>query len=119
MRFAKRSVQLLNVTLAATTTYALGTLLDQFLNLPSIWLEATENSGTATCDVKVVGTQDGTNYLDLVAMTQLSASGREVKALPLLAKTMKITVTIGGTGNWTVKVYGVSAITDAQGSLTP
>ena len=119
MRFAKRSIQLLNVTLAATTTYALGTLLDQFLHLPSIWLEATENSGTTTCDVKVIGNQDGTNNLDLLTMTQLSASGREVKALPFLAKNMKITVTLGGVGNWTVKVYGVGAVTNAQGSLTP
>jgi len=119
MRFAKRSVQLLNVTLAATTTYDCGSLFKDFLHLPSIWLEATENSGTATCDVKVIGTQDGTNYLDLVAMTQLSATGREVKALPFLAKTMKITVTIGGTGNWTVKVYGIAALANAQGALTP
>jgi hypothetical protein len=117
-RFAKRSVQLVNATVTVTTTFDLGSVLKDFLHLPSIWLEATENSGTTTCDVKITGNQDGTNALDLLLMTQLSATGREVKALPFLAKNMKCVVTLGGAGNWTIKVYAVGAFCDSQGALS-
>jgi len=82
-----------------------------FFSRANFFLEATENSGTATLDVKVVSQHPRVSghtseWYDLQAFTQLSASGKEKKAISAgLAEKLAVVWTVTGTGNWTFKVY--------------
>jgi hypothetical protein len=77
----------------------------------NFFLKAVENSGTATMDVKIVAqhprvTGHTSEWFDLQAFTQLSASGTEKKSLGNgLGDKLAVVWTVTGTGNWTITVY--------------
>lgn len=83
------------------------------------YLSATENSGTATVDVKIQAIDAFGNYYDLpgAAFAQVSATGTDVITIyPGLAETANETisdvlpdqfravVTVGGTGNYDLQL---------------
>jgi hypothetical protein len=82
-----------------------------FISRANLFVKATENSGTATMDVKVVTMHPRvpghiTDWYDLQAFTQLSATGKEKKSLANgLGDKLAVVWTVGGTGNWTIEVY--------------
>jgi hypothetical protein len=82
-----------------------------FISRANLFLKATENSGTATMDVKVVTMHPRvaghtTDWYDLQAFTQLSATGKEKKSLASgLGDKLAVVWTVTGTGNWTIEVY--------------
>jgi len=82
-----------------------------FISRVNLFLKATENSGTATMDVKVVTQHPKvaghtTDWYDLQAFTQLSATGKEKKSLASgVGDKLAAVWTVTGTGNWTIEVY--------------
>lgn len=82
-----------------------------FISRANLFVKATENSGTATMDVKVVTMHPRvsghiTDWYDLQTFTQLSATGKEKKSLASgLGDKLAVVWTVGGTGNWTIEVY--------------
>lgn len=86
-------------------------------------LSCTENSGTATLDVAIQRSLDGgTTWVDIIAYTQLSATGAETlfygdeyivgagvtPTTQMIGDRLRVDYDITGTGNWTCGVKGVA-----------
>ena len=76
----------------------------------------TEDSGTATNDIAIQRSIDGgTTWSTIVSFTQLTATGGQTllyadvrSASPqMIGNRLRVTYTIGGTGQYTCSVYGV------------
>jgi hypothetical protein len=80
----------------------------------AIGLEGVRTAGASTLDCKLQGSNDGTNFLDIVAFTQLSASGRELKLVPYITEKLHLYLVVGTASTWTVKVYVYPALLGAQ-----
>lgn len=81
----------------------------------AIGWEVARTAGASTCDGKLQGSNDGTNYLDIVAFTQVTAAtGRELKAVPYLTEKLQIVIAIGTVSTFTVKIYVYPVLDGAQ-----
>jgi len=73
--------------------------------------EVARTTGASTCDGKLQGTNDGTNWIDIVAFTQVTgATGRELKLVTMMTDRLRFVVAIGATTTFTVKVYVYPAL---------
>jgi len=119
-KLANRQVLILGGPgIATTTSYDVSQFFRDFLSLPTLVVEAVENSGSADCDVTVEASVDGVVFSTVLAFTTLTASGTEPKALPMQARYMQITVTLSAAGDWDVNVYAIAPMANAQGALLP
>jgi hypothetical protein len=71
----------------------------------AIGIEATRTVGGSTLDCKLQGSNNGTNYLDIVAFTQLATSGRELKLVPYITEKLQLYLVVGAGSTYTVKIY--------------
>lgn len=83
--------------------------------LGAFTVSCTEDSGTATLDVAIQRSVDGgTTWADIVAFTQLSATGAETKlyadvraaSAQMIGDRLRAEFDITGTGQYTCTVYG-------------
>jgi len=118
---SQQVVLLANKTATTTTTYDLSGL---WASLPFVGgpllaqIVLDETAGTTTCDVTVTGSLDGTNYSTLLAFTQASADGAEIKQFtinPVGCVKLRMVVTLGGSGTWNAKLYVGGSMIGPQG----
>ena len=71
-------------------------------------VNATEDSGTATVDIKIQSSPDRVTWFDTgTAFTQLTASGTETKSIVtgIFHRFIRYEVTVGGSGQYDVDLY--------------
>jgi hypothetical protein len=81
---------------------------------PTVFLEAVEGTNGSTLDVDINVSLDCVNYEEVVSMTQLSATGTELKAftIPPWGEKVQLVVTVssgGGDYGFRLKIAGFAA----------
>ena len=106
----RQSLLLDEVAIVATDRFNIGALICagpvSFRELPSLILTTVCNGGATTLDVTIEASYNGTDFFEVLAFAQFGAGldGMEIMKLPMGALFMDAVVTLGGVGDYDVRI---------------
>lgn len=88
-----------------------------WVDAPTAFMVGTENSGSASYDLDIQVSHDGTNYEEVVSFTQLTSTGHELKAftIPPWGQYVRAVITLSTTGNWTTDLWLAGPVVGGAG----